>query len=352
MKLLITGKMGNGTIQAKLEPLSQVPGVEKIYFLRKTAGPEIERVNYILLPRMCKVPIINFLVTPLILAHYARFFKVKIIIGYHVVPYALFSYVASRLSGRPYIICQTGIYIQKLASNPLHWCWIKTVIKSAIVFCNPGLSSYNFWLSKGVLKQSLKILHSTIDTDRYLPSDNSKEIDFIFVGRFSVEKRIDILLESFFLVLIKYPEAKLTMVGDGRDFTKMRELSKSLNMGNSISFVGFHDNVYPYLKQSKYIVLSSDSEGLPCCIMEAMSSGVVPVTTDAGNLSEIVINNETGFCVPKGSITEFSSAMINAYEMDEESYNRYSCNAREIIVDKHSHLSSVSCWKGIISKIS
>jgi glycosyltransferase involved in cell wall biosynthesis len=350
-RVIITAKMGNGTIQAKLEPLSQMELIDIVYFLRKEAGPVIPKVEYILLPKSCRYPLIHLLITPFILSYYTILKKADLIVGYHFIPYAFFAYVASLITRRKFVVCQTGTYIQRYSNRKIHWAWIKYLISKAYRFCNPGKSSFEHWTNKGVPKDKLIILHSTVDTTKYIPSNIEPNYDFIYVGRFSPEKRVDLLLNAYSQVIEKYPLSKLALVGGGRDVELVTKLVNDLNLNDNVFFMGFQKNVLPYLHQAKYIIISSDSEGLPCSIMEGMSCGLVPISTNVGNLSDLIIENFNGFLVAKGSITGLSNSMMKALELPRKDYLDFSERCRELIVEEHSHTNSIKKWSEIINSL-
>lgn len=349
MNLIITAKMGNGTIQAKLEPLSLLDEVSNIYFLRKYSGPDIPKVKYLILPKICSYSLFNILLTPLLLVFYTLKCKAAYILSYHVIPYAFFASFASFFSRKPYFVCQTGLTIQTISNNKIFWFFLKRILMNSHFFCVPGTSSSNYWISKGISASKIKLLHSTVDTDKYQPHIIiSKLYDFIYIGRIGEEKRLDFLINAFTKVVYKYPATKLLILGSGPLLSTIRQLVDKSQLQENVFFAGFHKDVTKFLNQSKFIVLSSNTEGLPCAVMEGMSSGLVPVTTDVGNLKDIVINNKTGFLIEKDDITGFANAMKFLVSCDQLQIDRFSEEARSIIVKEHSHISSVKLWKQLL----
>lgn len=342
--------MGNGTIQAKLEPLSMINDVNNIYFLRKKIGPEIPKVHYLILPYICKYSVMNILVTPIVLAYYIYKYDCKYIISYHIIPYAFIASIASIITRIPYFICQTGLMIQSYSKNKILWFVLDYVIKKSKKLCVPGSLSKKFWESKDVPVSKILCLHSTINTEKYKSDDASTiSYDFIYVGRFSPEKNLTLLIEAFDIVKKEFTKCKMLMIGDGPELCLVKNLSIANNVSSSISFMGYQDDVLSYLKSSRFIVLTSKTEGLPCAIMEAMSTGVIPITTDVGNLSDIVIDNVTGFLAVNNDANSFAFKMKSALKMNEESIIKMKNQARKIITDNHSHLSSITKWETLFS---
>ena len=349
INIIVTAKMGNGTIQAKLEPLSRIEKIRTIYFLRKAKGPDIPKVQYIILPSICRVKLFHLILAPLYLIYYSYRYNVSYIFSYHIIPYAFFASVASFICRKPYFVCQTGLLIQKKAENFLFWLILKRVLLRARKLCVPGYYSRNFWEKMGIPLSKVLILHSTINTDKYQPVPSmEKTYDFIYVGRVSWEKRLDFLIKSFVSVVKTHPLAKLLIVGDGPLLTNMKNLVDSLNLNNNIYFVGYQFDVHAWLNKSKYIVLTSETEGLPCSIMEGMSAGLVPLTTNVGNLSDAVIDGVTGYLVEKDDLEGFAGKMRMLLTKDSKETKLMRVKAREKIIENHSYNYATHQWAELL----
>ena len=78
------------------------------------------------------------------------------------------------------------------------------------------------------------------------------------------------------------------IVGDGAEMPAIRELVASLDLGSTVSLPGMvHDTDNWYRKMDFYIV-SSDEEGLPVSMLEAMSFGLPVIATDVGAIGEVI----------------------------------------------------------------
>jgi glycosyltransferase involved in cell wall biosynthesis len=99
----------------------------------------------------------------------------------------------------------------------------------------------------------------------------------IHVGSFSASKRHDLLIRAYASSGI---EEKLVLVGKGKLENELKELVSELGVEDKVLFLGFRANPYPLIKKAKLLVLSSDYEGLPTVILEALSLGVPVVSTN------------------------------------------------------------------------
>jgi glycosyltransferase involved in cell wall biosynthesis len=289
--------MNNSTLGAKFIPLSGIEIVNKIYIIRKYPGPEIDKVEYIVLPGICRLTIFYLLISPFILAWHTRKKQVSLILGYHIIPHAFFAWIASILTGVPYAIGQTGLYIQRYTNQIFIRGIVHNLIKKSLFLNVPGQYSKDFWIKKGVLPEKINLLHSTVDTSRFYNQNLDKKYDLIFIGRFSPEKNIDLLINGFYLAVKEMPELTFALVGDGFLQNKLYELVKKLGLEEHVLFIGKQDNVEQYLNQSRIFIMASASEGLPLALMEAMACELLVLSTCIGNISDILKHKETGLVI-------------------------------------------------------
>ena len=108
-------------------------------------------------------------------------------------------------------------------------------------------------------------------------TDLPKQPYFVAAGRAVRAKRFDILLRAFAACEV---DADLVILGKGRKFKRYRKLADRLGVGERIHFPGFRDNPYPYFKHASAMVISSDYEGYPTGMVEALICGTPVVSTD------------------------------------------------------------------------
>ncbi len=122
----------------------------------------------------------------------------------------------------------------------------------------------------------------------------------LFVGRLTSVKRPDRLIDSIVLLLESVPNVLLVVAGEGDLSAHTRELAK--NLGDSVLFLGWEDDVEKLYAVADIVVLCSDNEGMPVTLIEAASAGLPAVATDAGSTGEVVVHQETGFVVEKSDV--------------------------------------------------
>lgn len=139
----------------------------------------------------------------------------------------------------------------------------------------------------------------TIETGGYHYSANSKQKEIIYVGRLdSIQKRVYRIIDSWSLIEDKYPDWKLTIVGDGPERNNLENQVKVLGLCK-VSFAGFRKPLEFY-KRARVLVLASDFEGFPLVLAEAMSFGVIPIVYDSfASVRDIISDGKNGIIVPK-----------------------------------------------------
>ncbi len=99
------------------------------------------------------------------------------------------------------------------------------------------------------------------------------------VGRLTHQKGFDTLLQAHAQLLRTRP-ARLILLGEGPDETKLRQLAAQLGSEDHVNFVGFQSNPYAWMARADLFVLSSRFEGSPNVLVEAMAAGTPVVATD------------------------------------------------------------------------
>lgn len=128
----------------------------------------------------------------------------------------------------------------------------------------------------------------------------------IHVGRFAKQKRHDVLFAAFAKLDKKY---KLVLLCNKKE--KAFKLAKQYGIENQLIVPGFEQNPYNWIKQAKALVLSSDFEGLPTVLIEAIAVGTPVVSTNCNfGPNEILTEELSKYLVP----TEQSELLAKAIE--------------------------------------
>ncbi|MGQ7242111.1 glycosyltransferase [Salinicola sp. V024] len=131
----------------------------------------------------------------------------------------------------------------------------------------------------------------------------------VAAGRLVTQKNFKLLLRAFALLRTQYP-ARLIILGEGDDRAALEALGDELGISEDISLPGFVDNPYAYFARAALFVLSSNYEGLPGVLIQALACGCPVVSTDCpSGPDEILANGKYGCLSPVGNVDALANAM-------------------------------------------
>lgn len=189
--------------------------------------------------------------------------------------------------------------------------------------------------------------------DEFLDNNNNtkKENIIISVGRLIEQKNHKMLIDSFSELSATTKNYKLKIFGDGPLKSELTDYIKSKHLQDKILLCGISDNIKKELLNSKIFVLSSNYEGMPNVLIEAMATGLPCISTNCpcGGPKELINNNKNGFLIEvnnKNELTEILNKLIN----DEKLQNTIGNNAKKIREKLNSKI-IVKKWIEYIKKI-
>lgn len=130
-------------------------------------------------------------------------------------------------------------------------------------------------------------------------------------GRLVEQKGFPYLIEAFELVQQRVANARLWIVGEGRDRPLLEKLIEDRALGDSVKLLGFRHNPYRYMAAADVFVLSSIFEGFGNVVAEAMACGTAVVSTDCPyGPSEIITDDVNGLLVPPRDAWALAEAIL------------------------------------------
>lgn len=121
---------------------------------------------------------------------------------------------------------------------------------------------------------------------------------FVFVARMQEQKNHDLLIRVFSRLTKTSRSVRLLLAGDGELRADLEKTAQELGCRDRVHFLGNRKDVPDLLGAADAFVLSSDWEGNPLCILEAMAAGLPVVSTAVGGIPELVDHERTGLLVP------------------------------------------------------
>lgn len=144
---------------------------------------------------------------------------------------------------------------------------------------------------------------------------------FLYVGRLSIEKGLNDLLDAFLQVRAKRDDVKLDLVGAGPLRDELIARVAKLNLGDTVSFLGPKDMgaIGELFLQSAALVLPSHSEPWGLVVNESLSYGCpVVVSNVCGCVPDLVMDGVTGYSFEVGNVDALSTAMLLTAEMSTD----------------------------------
>ena len=143
----------------------------------------------------------------------------------------------------------------------------------------------------------------------------TKITKFITCGRLNKQKNHIMMIEAFLKLHRDYPETTLEIYGEGPERDKISQKIHEENAEKYIFLMGRTNNIVDTLCNADAFIFSSDYEGMPNALMEAMAIGLPCISTDCPTgPKELIGNNERGILTSIGDSTEFYYAMISFVE--------------------------------------
>jgi glycosyltransferase involved in cell wall biosynthesis len=131
----------------------------------------------------------------------------------------------------------------------------------------------------------------------------------VTVGRLERAKDHALLLRAYSSIAAEIPQLHLALVGAGSLESDLRAQADRLGLAARTSFAGHQNDVTDWLRAADFFVLSSESEGLPLALLEAMAQGLPVVATAVGGIPEVLHGSHAGLLVPPGDAGALGRAM-------------------------------------------
>lgn len=142
--------------------------------------------------------------------------------------------------------------------------------------------------------------------------EKGRELHLLYVGRLTWLKRVDRLIESFAKLTKSEKNCQLTIVGAGALWDELNQQAACWGITNQVKFTGWitKEELSHYMSTADILCLPSESEGLPCSILEAMSFGIAILATRIGGILEVIEDGVNGILVDPEDENGFAQALL------------------------------------------
>lgn len=264
-------------------------------------------------------------------------------------PHALFAFFAS-------LVCKTKIVLSFYTASLMlakRFPFVKYLLRFFIKRADSiiAISTFTKSLVEDIYNCPITIIPygTTISPrDELPPLEPNHKI--LSVGRIIERKGFAYLINAMPLILEKFPDAELTIVGGGPLRKKLIDLSKSLKIDDHVNLPGkiTQETLENLFTECNVFVLPSivdskgDTEGLGVVLIEAMTYGKPVIGTDLGGITDIIIHNKTGLLVPQHDAAALASAVSTIFSDRND--------AQKLARQGYTHAHSNFSWPSVISK--
>lgn len=185
------------------------------------------------------------------------------------------------------------------------------------------------YISAGIEPDRISIKPNFCEVPEIAAKPERRSRNFLYVGRISKEKGVDILIEAF----RDAPKHKLSVIGDGPLLSDLQKRAP-----DNVSFLGFleSENVYLEMHKAKALIMPSVYyEGFPVTLVEALACYLPVIASEIGSLAEIVQHNVTGYLIQPGDKSSILAA-LDTCERDQDQLTKMRYAARQSYLDNYS----------------
>jgi glycosyltransferase involved in cell wall biosynthesis len=170
--------------------------------------------------------------------------------------------------------------------------------------------------------------------------------DLLYVGRFSEEKNVQILIKALRKLKNDFPEIKLNLVGSGPEEEKLKKIVKKFGLEKNVQFLGHlkREEIFSLYQTHKILVLPSKIESLGLVIIEAISQNLVPIARKTYGPKEVLNNEKFFFDGNENELYEKIRDVLRNYE----NYKKIVFEIRKEILSKFDYKRNFSLMEMII----
>lgn len=186
------------------------------------------------------------------------------------------------------------------------------------------------------VRNEIQVISNFVNCDVYKRTDEiyAKRHEFaapnekllVHLSNFRPVKRVWDVVEIFDRVQKQIP-AKLMLIGDGPDRSRVEWLAMEKGIHDKVMFLGKQEMVYEKVALADMMLLPSELESFGLAALEAMACNVVPIATDVGGLPEVIEHGKTGFLARVGDVETMARYAVETLS-DETKLKQLAAQAR------------------------
>ncbi|MCA9402637.1 MAG: glycosyltransferase family 4 protein [Candidatus Omnitrophica bacterium] len=331
MNILIAARLNSEyKLKTTLRPLVEMEAVEHIYLVRRTPVDIPKTTCYCPPGILARFTLTAELYRLLTIFTLCVFKKVHLLMGIHFVLHCVYTALAGMLFRIPVMM----LIIESPDKYRAHFLFNYFLRRADLIGVRGNHSREYIAETAGIDAGKIFITPDVHDFDKARPpSDTVKNYDLIFIGYYTVAKRIDILLEVMRRLRERMPHVRLALVGDGPLREMVCDTIRRFGLEDTVDRLGFVDSIYPYLHQSRVFLMTSQTEGLPTVLLEALGCGLPFIVPDVGDMRDFAVDEENALLYEPLNVEQCVAACERLLS-DPALYRRLALGAREMLAVK------------------
>ncbi len=187
-------------------------------------------------------------------------------------------------------------------------------------------------IERGLPDEKVYVVSNTVDVNLFDAAVFEKSViekykdwySILYLGKFSVERGLGTAIEAMPKIAVHIPNARLLLVGEGKNRGELEDFAKSVNADELVHFTGWVDfsQVPSYMKAAKICIVPQPSNPfidttIPHKIFQYMAIGRPVITSDAKPLKKVVEDCQSGEIFKSNDPDSFANAVIKVYQSDK-----------------------------------
>lgn len=202
------------------------------------------------------------------------------------------------------------------------------------------------------VKERSIVIHNSVNVpqDKY-PMVEVREKRIVNVGRLHPQKNQKMLIDAFAKIAAEFPDYVLDIYGDGQLHDELQVQIESLHLNDRVRLNASRKDIFDYIYKASLFVLTSNYEGMPNALMEAMALGIPCISTDCrpGGAKTLIAQGVNGYIVPCGNADVLALQITQLLNNPNKAYS-IGYEARKL-AETHTDAVIFSKWDCFLKKL-
>jgi len=272
----------------------------------------------------------------------------NIYVGIYEIPHGIYALLGAKINKKPAVVSIIGNPKFEIRNKGIRKIITNWIYKLADVVTVTGTESKKYLVEqKSLNPNKIFVLPNSIPVDSFFSQNQDRKYDLITLGRLSPEKGLFTMIEVVKVLKDIMPNVRLGIAGKGPLLDDLRKCIVEGDLEDNIDLLGYVENATDFLNMGKVFIATSFTEGMPRTVIQSMACETPAVTTDVGDMKDLVIPGKTGYLIKdRDDIRKIAEETYNILN-DEKLRYLYARNCQLHIQENFSHEAAKAVWENI-----